>query len=406
MKKRGFTLIELLVVVAVLVTLMSIVFKLSSIGSDADSRNRTIVRMQRLENCLSGYYAAFGSYPPVRQHNSRDIYRKTTMHGGEKSNERNEDIWDWDPEKFEKWCSTGDKKYYQQKEAAAWNQVQRACKAQPVDCRFPYPQGYREVIRVISEALRDKAQSGREEYKAYWEDENRKAKLEAGFDDGGSGDAGTGRFDNWRDFPDWEDVKVFRFGLMSYLVPRYLVMINGAEDFLDFAQWEDNNNLPSDPFTGIMYKNWQEVKNDADSTAANDLARLANIPSQAVCARWMPNLEGICACNHDYSLFGINIKAADEASELSSDNPGIEIFSPGTQNSTKDQYILDGVTVKDGWGSEFYYYSPEPYQTYTLWSAGKNGRTFPSWVSRVQLGAKPSRCIAVWTVDDIAHMSN
>ena len=404
--KRAFTLIELLVVVVVLVTLMSIVFKLSSLGADAESRNRTIVRMQRLENCLSGYYAAFGSYPPVRLHSSRDIYRKTTMHGGEKSNERNEDIWDWDPEKFEKWCSTGEGKYFQQKEADAWNQVQRACKAQPVDCRFPYPRGYSETIRLVSEELREKAMSGDEEYKAYWEDENRREKLIAGFDDGGSGDSGTGRFSKWRDYPDWEDVQVFRFGLMSYLVPRYLVMINGAEDFLDFAQWEENNNLPSDPFTGIMYKNWQEVKNDADSTSANDLARLANIPSQAVCARWMPNLEGMCSCNHEYSLFGINIKFSDEPSELRSDNPDIEIFSPGRQGGTKDQYVLDGVTMKDGWWREFYYYSPEPYQTYTLWSGGKNGRTFPSWVSRVQLGSKPSQCIAVWTADDIVHMSN
>lgn len=28
--------------------------------------------MQRLENCLSGYYAAYGSYPPVKLHGSRD----------------------------------------------------------------------------------------------------------------------------------------------------------------------------------------------------------------------------------------------------------------------------------------------------------------------------------------------
>ena len=63
--KRGFTLIELMVVMAVLVTLMAIMFRISGIGADADNRTRTIVRLQRLENCLSGYYAAFGSYPPV-----------------------------------------------------------------------------------------------------------------------------------------------------------------------------------------------------------------------------------------------------------------------------------------------------------------------------------------------------
>lgn len=406
MTKRGFTLIELLVVVVVLVTLMTIVFRLSSIGSDADRRNRTIVRMQRLENCLSGYYAAFGSYPPVRLHSSRDIYRKVTMHGVQKTNERNESIWNWDPETFEKWVAAGQgKAYFQQKEAEAWYQVRHACKAQPVDCRFPYPQGYRDIIRAVSEAMKEKASSGDEEYEAYWSDPDRKERLQAGFDDGGSGDSGTGRFSKCKDEPDWESIQVFRFGLMSYLVPRYLVMINGADDFLEFAQWEQNNNLPCDPFTGIMYKDWNMVKDDADSTLPSDLARLANIPSQAVCARWMPNLEGICSCNHDLSLFGINIKNGD-ASELRSDNPDIEIFTPGCQDGTKDQYILDGITMKDGWWREFYYYSPEPYQTYTLWSAGKNGRTFPPWVSREQQNSQASRCIAVWTMDDIVHMSN
>ena len=56
--KKGFTLIEMLVVVVVLVTLMTMTFRLSSIGSGSSARNATINRMQRLENCLSGYYAA------------------------------------------------------------------------------------------------------------------------------------------------------------------------------------------------------------------------------------------------------------------------------------------------------------------------------------------------------------
>ena len=70
--KKGFTLVEMLIVVVVLVTLMSITFRLSSLGDDQTRRNRTISRMQRLENCLSGFYAAYGTYPPVELHGSRD----------------------------------------------------------------------------------------------------------------------------------------------------------------------------------------------------------------------------------------------------------------------------------------------------------------------------------------------
>ena len=62
--KKAFTIIEMLVVVVVIATLMTIVFRLSSIGEDSEYHNRTIVRMQKLENCLSGYYA-FGILEPA-----------------------------------------------------------------------------------------------------------------------------------------------------------------------------------------------------------------------------------------------------------------------------------------------------------------------------------------------------
>ena len=54
-QRQGFTLIEMLIVVTVLVTLMTIAFRLSNIGSDAEARSKTITRLQKLENCLSGY---------------------------------------------------------------------------------------------------------------------------------------------------------------------------------------------------------------------------------------------------------------------------------------------------------------------------------------------------------------
>ena len=68
--RKAFTLVEMLIVVVVLVTLMTITFRLGAINTTSSYRNTTISRLQRLENCLSGYYAAFGCYPNVKLHGS------------------------------------------------------------------------------------------------------------------------------------------------------------------------------------------------------------------------------------------------------------------------------------------------------------------------------------------------
>ena len=110
--KSGFTLIELLIVTVVVVSLMAIVFRLTGIAGSSKATQRTIARMQRLENCLSGYYAAFGSYPPVPlQGASRDIYRKAMGNGVQS---------DTDTESSLKWPS-----------------VRAACLAQPVKTLYP-----------------------------------------------------------------------------------------------------------------------------------------------------------------------------------------------------------------------------------------------------------------------------
>ena len=76
--KKGFTLIELLVVTVVIVALMGVIFRLTGIVGGTSAQETTVFRMQCLENCLSGYYATFGSYPPVPLQNaSRNIFRKT-----------------------------------------------------------------------------------------------------------------------------------------------------------------------------------------------------------------------------------------------------------------------------------------------------------------------------------------
>ena len=80
--KHGFTLIELLVVTVVIVALMGVIFRLTGIAGGTSAQETTVFRMQCLENCLSGYYATFGSYPPVPLQNaSRNIFRKASSSG-------------------------------------------------------------------------------------------------------------------------------------------------------------------------------------------------------------------------------------------------------------------------------------------------------------------------------------
>ena len=394
--KKAFTLVELMIVIAVLAILMGLIFKLTGVGSDSWRRTRTITHMQKVENCLSGYHAAFGCYPPVKLHGSRDIFRRVDVHGIQ-TDDRNESIWGWN--------NIGETA-----ERVAWRQVNSACRSQPVDCRFPYASGYSRLVDAISEEMKRRASSGNNYYKKYFEDENIQRRLMAGFDDGST--RNVGRHSKNKGYSDWRNVQLFKFGLMSFLLPRYMVMMNGDEVFFrDYAQWLGNNEMPSNPFTGQSFDlngGWTQIKRYATSNTKSDMAHIANIPSQAVCARWMPNLEGVCQANHGFSLFGINIQNKEEAGELDVENVDIEIFTPGgaDSDSTSNQYILDGITVRDGWYHDLYYYSPAPYQRYTLWSAGPNGRTFPPWISRKRLSAKANECIGKWVWDDIIHMSN
>ena len=385
--KKGFTLVEMLIVVVVIVTLMTMTFRLSSIGDDSKLRNRTIDRLNRIENCLSGYYAAFGTYPPVKLHGSRNIYATVDDHGIQSKSEENTGIWNW--------TKIGDSD-----EAEAWEQVRAACRSQPVACKFPFPEEseYNTIVKTISDALQKEANKSGSGLS-----NRRKNVLSSPFDNGVTDN--RGRHDGSQS--DWQDAQLFKFGLMSYLLPRYLIMMNSSESFFNggYSQWNNNNVAPCDPFTGDRM-NWTQVQNYSGKTKGSDLAHVANIPSQAVTARWMPNLEGIVCCNHDFNLFGISIRGDHGASELRADNTEIEVFCPGGYGGSGNQYVLDSVTVLDGWWNEIYYYSPPPYQNYTLWSAGPNKRTFPPWISRQTLDSDKNKKVALWVEDDVVRMSN
>ena len=402
--KKAFTLVELLIVVVVIVTLMAITFKLAGVGDDQQKHNLTVARLQRLENALSGYYAAYGTYPPVALHGSQNIYAKADDYGIQSETETETQIWGWK--------NIGDTA-----EEDAWRQVKAACQAQPVDCRFPFPddQEWQTLIDEVSSGMQQLASGGED---SLWEGkEDVRDQFAKGFDGLNSGT--LGRFNGYQNKLKWQDVQIFKFGLLSYLLPRYLIMMQGNESFYrSYEQWLGNNEVPCDPFTGDRME-WTQgadsIKELSKSAKAVDLAKVANIPSQAVCARWMPNFEKTLSCGRELTLFGIDVKADEgygegiglNLSSLRQNISSLTLYTPGAYNQKNGKpYILDGVTIRDGWNQDFYYYSPAPYQGYTLWSAGPNGRTFPPWLRRDLLESDARRCTAIWIEDDIVHLSH
>ena len=385
--KRGFTLVELMIVIAVLVSLMAITFRITNSVTDAESRTMTITRMQRLENALSGFHAAFGCYPPVKLHGNRSF-------------EGQEESINWG------------------NESEAWRWVQQICKTQPVGCRFPFPSGMTDYIRELSDLIAEAAASG--EYEEVFSDQSMKEWAAAGFSSAAAGSV-EDRLSAKKDRVLWSEIKLFQYGVMSYLLPRYFVMMGGSSKYFEaggYAQWTKNNQRPCDPFTGDTIE-WTTVYNWAEEQRGGgkneNVVKLQMMPSQSACARWLPNLEGICRCDTDINLFGVHIKSGHwrdrgifDSMEIETLAPAVReaCFTPDGNGSYKDQYILDSVTVQDGWGHEFYYYSRSPYQSYTLWSSGPDGKTFPPWIARDQLSGQELDLAAKWTKDDITHMSN
>ena len=212
-KSRGFTLIELLIVTVVIATLMAIVFRLAGTGGESTARAKTLARLQKLSNALSGYYAAFGSYPPVPlQGRSRDIYTQVDSYGAK-----------------EEGGISGSLGYGIQgtgrNEAALESpemrkQIEAACRAQPVAAGFPY--NYKGTEVEVINALT--TQYGLKSYQPI--------RSYGGFN---------------KDSSDWSENNVFMFGLLSFLLPRYQFMLDGERNLYDMnhvGPWAANNRLP------------------------------------------------------------------------------------------------------------------------------------------------------------------
>lgn len=393
--KKGFTLVELLVVVVVIITLMGVAFRVGSAGSTATKISKTVERLQKVENCLSGYFAAYGSYPPVPLHGSRDYTLKANHYGIQKID--NDEHWTGKLDDGDNWKKS----------------IEAACRSQPVSFEFPYPPGARSTIRKISDALRKKAMSSDSRNKKYRDNPALLVGFEALTDNSMISGKGSK--------PEWKDTQVCKLGLMSYLLPRVLVLFdakiganfdNSYFDILeDQRQWSSNNELPVDFDTGQPFGSWEDVYKEM--TEKKKFWKIALQPSQMVCARWLPNLAGIVAGAATEPLYGV--KLHDEKTGtfgLSPDNPNPVLYSAGTQqggDTLTQQYILRKMTIRDEWGNDLYYYSLPPHQSYVLWSSGPDGRTFPPWIPDEELATmdEADRKTALkWMSDDIVHMKN
>ena len=375
---KGFTLVELLITVMVMVVLMSVSFRLIHGGDEAVARSRTQERLQRLQNCLTGYRAAFGHYPAVPLHGVRDIYLEANDYGIQTDRRTTKVV---------------------------WRNVRAAILSQPVTTEFPFDTENKEVKADIAQAsAADVAWS--KAAKTRGGDATAVAAYASGYKPFSASLVAT-----QKNRTSWRDVQVFRFGLLSYLLPRAEFMLFGEKLVYEkYAQWPEQNDLAEyyDPETGKPLKSaWPELT-AAMRTKGSDRKAILASRSQAACAHWVANLKGIVRGGGTY--FGVDTSDGKSFREREDGLRNAEvadllIHASGKPDAPKTVYVLDGLTVLDGWENEFYYYSPAPHRTCRVWSAGSDCKTLPPWIDPALAAADPELKKALaWTRDDLVSL--
>jgi prepilin-type N-terminal cleavage/methylation domain-containing protein len=346
--RQAFTLIELMVVVVVISILMGGVFKLLSATSQVNKTAETKARMERLENAISGYYAENGSYPPVILHGCPDPLKK-----GNKDDFDDSLPWGTNAEKAR---------------AAVW-----AAKCQPLAFEYPYPV---EVDKYIAQNF------------SYANAVGVNTAL------GGSADQETES--------DWQKIKIFKFGLLSYLLPRVETIGVVQESGAAWSATDD----PDQKF--FLSEQWKSDNKTSRSKNIIEALKTQRAVENRACARWLPNLENQLHGGPGVVL-GVATKIPDtiqfrvSAGEYDHTDEEGKIYSAKENGGTKT--VLLRATVMDGWGQEFFYHSDPPYQSYRIWSAGKDKNTFPPWIPLSNLGSDRD-LVAGWIKDDIVGGSD
>jgi hypothetical protein len=181
-------------------------------------------------------------------------------------------------------------------------------------------------------------------------------------------------------------VKLFKFGVMSFLLPRLTVMG-------DFSANAKYGSRPDEDF--FSYKQWTQFN------ASSNGAYQVQLKNEMVCARWAPNFQNIIYGGK--TIFGVNMaqRVCDYVryAPIKEENYGEDAYS----GSGGNRHVLAIMTIVDGWGKELYYYSAPPYQSYRVWSSGPNGKTIPPWVSLSSLTPQQRKEVNEWIKDDIAR---
>jgi type II secretory pathway pseudopilin PulG len=315
----------MMVVVAIIGVLIAGVFRLMGAAGESNKKAVTVARLQKLQNALSGFYAEYGTYPPVTQHGSPDPFVKMDESNGQEVN-------------------TSD---------LSADNATRAAGVQSIGFEYPNVASLDDYINT-----------------RFQEYDIRSVNQQLG------PVAATLTGSEWEGA---NEVKIFRFGVLSYLLPRVELM--GGEDLANKTGDTPNQNF---------FKSRQWAKNNTGSLEAQRLRE-----NHAV-ARWLPNFEG---CLHGgYNLMGISTAAKDQGGPIFS---GINKYPSGAQGGNK--YVLICITLQDGWGKDLFYYSAPPYQSYRVWSAGPNGVTFPPWIGLESLSPTDRKRVTSWVQDDIVR---
>ncbi len=320
-RSAAFTLIEMMVVVAIIGILIAGVFRLMGAAGENNKKAVTIARMQKLQNALSGFYAEYGTYPPVTPHGSPDPFVEESAKDGKEN----------------------------KASSLTAGNASRAARSQPLAFEYPNAQSLDEYINTR-------------------------------FQKEGIINVNQALGQNAATIPtsDWTETKIFKFGVLSYLLPRVELM--GGEDLAG------NRETPMTPKLNF-FKSRQWTKNNSGSPSAQRTRE-----NRAV-ARWLPNFEN--CIGGGFGLMGI------DTAEPNAGGPWFMSGAGYNYNSTR--YVLMGMTIRDGWGNELYYYSAPPYQSYRVWSAGPNGVTFPPWISLDSLSSEDRKSASSWVEDDVVR---
>lgn len=332
-KQAAFTLIEMMVVVAVIGILIGVTFRLMGTVGEKKKEAETMARMQRLQNALSGFYAEYGTYPPVKRHCSPDPYRQPTPEWD--NNNYGHDLWKDEDEVTE----------------IEWKNAHHAASSQPIGFGRPN-------VQSLDAFINQKFQS----------------------DGLMSPNALSGNLTG-ADFR--TERRIFKFGVLSYLLPR-IELMGGEQGLIEGKDSPEEKLFRTDQWAANNQGKWK----DATPAKMKDLLRAIHERELRTVSHWLPNFENSLN-GVPGSVWGVNLAAPQQ-------NPFNFIKTRDPQSGNR--YVLLTVTILDGWGKELYYYSAPPYQSYRIWSAGADGKTFPPWTKPKD---KDREEVNGWTKDDL-----